>query len=149
MAGIFVKIRLFKNCAHYFWSFNCILCTDINTFKTNDENLFYERSLLCWIQTKVIPVFILILRNTEFRKYLCTIIDLIYGKKLRNLIWFIKHHSHKFWTIFFLKFDKDNFTWYNFLSILLNLNKEVNSSIATGLSKTNHETISLHSNQLK
>lgn len=42
-------------------------------------------------------------------------------------------------------FDKDSFTWYNYLSVLLNLNKEVYSSFANAWLNTNHETISLHS----
>lgn len=46
-------------------------------------------------------------------------------------------------------FDKDNFTWYNYLSVLFNLYKEVNSSFVSVLLNTNHETISLQSNQLK
>lgn len=46
----------------------------------------------------------------------------------------------------FFYFDKDSFTWYNYLSVLLNLNKEVYSSFANVLLNTNHETISLHLN---
>lgn len=110
------------------------------------------RSLLWKISLKlipwVIPVFILILRNKEFKnKYgFCTILLIYYTERNFVISYDLSNTIHTcFIHEVFFYFDKDSFTWYNYLSVLFNLNKEVYSSFANALLNTNHETISLHS----
>lgn len=118
----------------------------MNTLKTNDEDLYYEKSLLSWYHELYLSLYwSCVIKSLKINMAFALLLiyyterNFVISYDLSNTIHTCFIHEACFY------FDKDSFTWYNYLSVLLNLNKEVYSSFANAWLNTNHETISLHS----
>lgn len=119
----------------------------MNTLKTNDEDLSYEKYLLSWYHELYLSLYwSCVIKSLKINMAFALLLiyyterNFVISYNLSNTIYTCFIHEACFY------FDKDSFTWCNYVSVLFILNKEVNSSFANVLLNTNHETISLHIN---